>query len=447
MSFKKVGLVLIILLVYSCSSSSIKPGKTVLDAPNWVSRQPIDDSFWYGVGVADLNLDDPRQVARQRAFSEIAEQLKVNIKSTLSDEVIARNQNFSEFSKSLIETRVDASLEYVENFDSFQGGSRQYVLARLNKSKYFEKINRKKEEAASKAVNLIDKSVSEMSANSLSNVSLAIETITPYLDLFPKMNDIFEKKEEELIIIVAEKIIRNYNENIRLVFNPKSIKAMSFVSENLSVGITALNKKTGKNISNVRIIVSIDGDDNNNDFIITDRNGKAKYELSRLKSNAGNKALIFSLDYKSMMSEKALSLIKVIPKEYPLEVNVKAPKIYVDESVINLGNKVNNSSILTTIKECFEDNYSSTFVNNKRNADMLLSLKIATEERSKRLGDNYPFFVYASGTLGLTSLKTNEIILNSKFKDAKGADFSSKEVAGVKALKKLSSNMNIDICE
>ena len=261
------------------------------------------------------------------------------------------------------------------------------------------------------------------------------------------MNDIFEIKEEELIIIVAEKIIRNYNENIRLVFNPKSIKAMSFVSENLSVGITALNKITGQSISNVKIIVSIDGDDNNNDFIITDHNGKAKYELSRLKSNAGNKALIFSLDYKSMMSEKALSLIKVIPKEYPLEVNVKAPKIYVDETVINLGNKVNNSSILTTIKECFEDNYSSTFVNNKSNADILLSLKIATEERSKRLGDNYPFFVYASGTLGLTNLKTNEIILNSKFKDAKGADFSSKEVAGVKALKKISSNMNIDICE
>lgn len=447
MSFNRIGLVLILLLIFSCSSnSSIKPGVAVLNAPTWVSRQPIDDSFWYGVGIADLNLDDPRQVARQRAFSEIAEQLKVNIKSTLSDEVIARNQNFSEFSKSLIETRVDASLEYVENFDSYQGGNRQYVLARLNKPKYFEKINRKKEEAASKAVNLIDKSVNEMSANSLSNVSLAIETITPYLDLFPKMNDIFEKKEEELIIIVAEKIIRNYNENIRLVFTPESIKAMSFVSENLIVGITALNKKTGQNISNVRINVNIDGGDNSAP-IITDRFGKAKYKLSRLKSNAGNKALIFSLDYKSMMSEKALSLIKVIPKEYPLEVSVKAPKIYIDAKVFSLDEKVKNSSILTTLMECFEDNYSSTFVTSKKNADILLKLNVKTEERSKRLGEEYPFFIYASGTLSLTNLKTNEIILSSKFKDAKGADFTSKEVAGIKALKKLSSSMNIDICE
>ena len=33
------------------------------------------------------------------------------------------------------------------------------------------------------------------------------------------------------------------------------------------------------------------------------------------------------------------------------------------------------------------------------------------------------------------------------FKDAKGADFSSQEKAGMNALKKLSQNMNIDICQ
>ena len=41
---------------------------------------------------------------------------------------------------------------------------------------------------------------------------------------------------------------------------------------------------------------------------------------------------------------------------------------------------------------------------------------------------------------------TGEEVLNSSFKDAKGADFNSKEKAGLNALKKLSQNMNIDIC-
>ena len=82
-------------------------------------------------------------MARQRAFSEIAEQLKVNIKSSLTDVMQATNNDFEEYSKSIIETRVDASLEYVENLDSYQDKHRQYVLARLDKNRYYLKIKRK----------------------------------------------------------------------------------------------------------------------------------------------------------------------------------------------------------------------------------------------------------------------------------------------------------------
>ena len=56
----------------------------------------------------------------------------------------ASNNNFEEFSKSIIETRVDASLEYVENIDSYRDKKRQYVLARLDKNQYFDKIKRKR---------------------------------------------------------------------------------------------------------------------------------------------------------------------------------------------------------------------------------------------------------------------------------------------------------------
>ena len=72
---------------------------------------------------------------------------------------------------------------------------------------------------------------------------------------------------------------------------------------------------------------------------------------------------------------------------------------------------------------------------------------MSTEERAARLGDNYPYFVYATGLVKLKNRSTGEEILNSIIKDAKGADFSSQEKAGMNALKKLSQNMNIDICQ
>jgi hypothetical protein len=188
-------------------------------------------------------------------------------------------------------------------------------------------------------------------------------------------------------------------------------------------------------------------DEPSDDFVLTDNNGKADYQLDRLKASAGNHALIFTLDYNTMMSEQALTVVKVVPKEYPLEISLRAPKIYFDGNVVNLDKKVNNSPIITTLKECFEDNYSSTFVASKRKADLILRLNVSTEERAARMGDNYPYFVYAAGSVKLKNRSTGEEILNSIFKDAKGADFSSKEKAGMNALKKLSQNMNIDICQ
>ena len=71
------------------------------------------------------------------------------------------------------------------------------------------------------------------------------------------MQDSFQKDKQELIIIVAEKAIRDYNENIQLRFSPSSIEAMSFISEDVVVGINAFNKETGKNVSNIRINVRL----------------------------------------------------------------------------------------------------------------------------------------------------------------------------------------------
>jgi hypothetical protein len=77
---------------------------------------------------------------------------------------------------------------------------------------------------------------------------------------------------------------------------------------------------------------------------------------------------------------------------------------------------------------------------------LLLKPKVSTVA-SARLGENFPYFIYSVGSISMKNQKTKEEILNSRFKDMKGADFSSKEKAGINALKKLSQNMNIDICD
>ena len=436
----------LLLVLFSCSS---KPKVTLETSksskPGWIYRQPSDDNYWYGIGISSLKIEDPRQAARQRAFSEIAEQLQVNINSNLTDVMQATDNDFSEYSKSLIETRVDASLEYVENIDSYQDETKQYVLARLDKVKYFDKINQTKKEAISKARNLINNSTKDMSANSLSNISLAIETVSPFLDLFPTMLDPVSQDKEELVTVIAERLIREYNDNIVLQFTPSSLESMSFVSDDTKIKIVSLNKKTGKSISNIRINTSFN-DQQIGNVMLTDDDGKVNYFLERLKAKAGAHSIIFSLDYESMMSKQALSMVKVVPKQYPLEIKINAPKIYINSSILNLDKKVTNSSILSSLRECIESKYSSTFVRSKEKADLILKLNIYTEGRAARLGKNYPYFIYALGSIQFVDRITGEQVFTSTFEDSKGSDFTSQEKAGLNALKKLSKNLNIDIC-
>ena len=441
---KKSSLILLSFFYLGCSSSLTN--KSSGSIPDWISRQPKDNSFWYGIGVSNLDSDDPRQIARQRAFSEIAEQLKVDIQSSLTDVMQASNNNFEEFSKSIIETRVDASLEYVENIDSYRDKKRQYVLARLDKNQYFDKIKRKKDEAKQKAEGLINKSIHQMTSNSLSNISLAMESIQPYVDLFPKIDDPYTNGKRENVMVITEKMIRKYNDDLELSFTPSKLSAKAFVDNGKKVTIVAKSKSKSVNVASLRLSIRLN-DNLTNDFIILDRNGKAEYQLHKLEAPSGNHSLIFSLDYQSMMSKKALELVSVIPREYSLDISLEAPKIYFDGNVSNLGKKVKNSPIYSSLKECLEDNYSSVFVTSKSKADILLNLEVITEERAARLGENFPYFVYSVGSISMKNQKTKEEILNSRFKDMKGADFSSKEKAGFNALKKLSQNMNIDICD
>ena len=441
---KNTSFFIFCLFLVSCG---LKPGLNDIEnnKPNWISRQPSDDSFWYGVGISNVNIDNPRQVARQRAFSEIAEQLKVNIKSSLTDVMQATNNDFEEYSKSIIETRVDASLEYVENLDSYQDKHRQYVLARLDKNRYYLKIKRKKEEAISKAEHLLTQSFVDMSSSSLSNISLAIETINPFIDLFPMLSDPYSNGKKVNAIIVAEKMIRKYNEDLELQFSPTSIDAMALINDNKKIVINLKSNNRNTKVSNLRINVRLN-DKKSDEFFITDKNGRAEYQLKQLNIPSGNHVFIFTLDYENMMSQKAQQIVQVIPKEYSLDVKLKSPKIYFDGNVSNLGEQINNSSVFSALKECLEDNYSSTFIDSKIESDIMLKVVVSTEQRSKRLGDNYPFFVYATGSISVINNKTSEEVLNSVFKDSKGADFNSIEKAGLNALKKLSQNMNVDIC-
>ena len=68
----RINIILGLILLASCGP---KPGIE----PDWVSNQPRDELYWYGIGIVNQAESNPRQAARDRALDEIAMQIRVQV--------------------------------------------------------------------------------------------------------------------------------------------------------------------------------------------------------------------------------------------------------------------------------------------------------------------------------------------------------------------------------
>ena len=390
--------------------------------------------------------DDPRQAARQRAQSEIAEQLKVSIRSQMTDVMQATNMEYNEYSRSIIETRVETSLDYVEVSDSYQDPQSQYVLAKLDKQQYFDNLERGKKEAETVSSNLVLKSMGGVSANAFINLALALETVSPFIDLYPEMEFPAGSGKIESISSIVAGILRDYNDRIQIRFDPSSLQTIPLINDDKRITVTVIDKDTGQTLASIWLRVKF-SDEPDHDLILTKDDGSTIYQLKKIMFAAGSYSLSFSVDYESILSKRSRSLLKMVPKQFPVTVVLAAPKIMFAETITNLGDQAPDSPIVGSIKRCFEDNYSATFVDNKADADMLLDLHVSTLEHTERISDIYPYFVHASGSLSLVNAATGQEILNATIAEEKGADFNSIEKAGINALKKLAHELDLDLCK
>jgi len=399
------------------------------------------------VGTADINTgDDPHLAARQRALSEIAEQLQVNIQSELVDVVEAANTEVNEFTRSIIKTRVNASLDFVDYADSYRSSQMYYVLARLNKKSYFENLAREKRQAEEIAGDLIRSAAQELTGTTFSSLALAVETISPYLDQSPSIEYPFGSGKKQTIYRVAAKMLRNFNDRIDLRLEPAVINIKPFVNDEQRIGVKALDKKTGSAIGGISVMMSVP-DLPENELLITDKNGQTYCQLQPARSRAGSYTIIFSVDYSSMLKSEALSLIKLVPRKFPVKVTILAPRIVLTEAITNLGKQVAYDPLLGSIKGCFEQGYSAVFVEDETTADLKLTLVVATEQRRERLSEKYPYFLFATGNLSLVNVSTGEEIMNVSLGEHKGADFDSAVRAGMAAITKLEKNFALPICQ
>ena len=404
-----------------------------------IERSSIGASseFWFGNGQANIGDASYQQVARTRALNIIAEQLEVEIKSSIIDIQeqygVGLGGKGNEYNKVTIESRVNTNLENIEYFDENEKKGVYYISARLNKEKYFDKIRKQVEQASAISLNHIKTASENELMEALSHYLQALESIKPFLDQYPEVN--YQSQQKELYPLLVD-LINTSNNNINISMINEDVSIKSIVDDSKIVKIKCIDKSNGKPLAGIPIKIFWDMEDQNSS-IITNSEGIANYEIKRIWSAAKNQVIKFQINYDDLYLKTLEQILRLDPKVFETNINIEGPKIFLSATVNNLGKVIDHKDLSATIKKYFVDLSSAEFVKSRSKADLELKYYINTEERSKRLNDKYPFFVYATGSLSIIRIENNEEIYSINLPESKGADFNQNIIAGKRAIKNL----------
>ena len=404
------------LFILSCSTSS----------PSWLNSRPQDPLYWHGIGYAAFeNNKNPNYLAKEYAIQEISSQIKVNISSEMNIVVTDFNGSIDNAVTSVIKSRVDLLLPELEFVGNYKDKSGIYFYARLNKDKYQTAMARLKENAKATIVNYLKDAENEFGLQSFKIIQKAWKEIIPFTDEPIIVN--IDGNDINLYSLIKEKINKF---DKRLILNGKLEKELmkTFIDRDNSISIEVRDAKTNKLLPGVPVKISIFDTEQ---VIYSDEKGIVTKEIKPI-FNPGSFEIKFQLDKKSIWS-KVNQGLEFDPSLHSLSVNVLPANGIIISSEKNLGNLMEQNIIEPFLKKML--NARLDYVETK--PDFVIRVESDTEERSKRISDKFPYFVFGKAIITFSEISNDKEFFSTQVSNIKGGDFDSREIAGLRSYDKM----------
>ena len=425
-----------VLFVISCSSPpEIKP--------DWVINEPnTDDEYWVGIGIIEKPLpDDYREIAQQRALNEISSQISVQLTSTITSVVQELNYDVDEYFSSIIETRLNQNINYVEYVDNYESKTDYKAYARLSKTKYFADLARKRGKAVSTSLEFIAKS-EPFNVNSFNYLSSALLEIWPFLDqdLDVKSPDGNQKRVNLASYIKIQ--LFDYIDRIQFIpeTDPYILKILS--EDGSFYKANCIDKKTSKALANIPVLYQVNDKEKLSPGI---SNTDGVLSLNPFLDGKISKPTHIShaIDLSKLVDQNLISILAPMVRNTIVALEIKGPDFAMRSDEKNLGKKLDPPFISSAIKEYFVVNLSGKFTT-ENNADYIISLAVNTVPRSEEQ-DQYGFYyVYANAELSIISSVDNKQLYSKSITQVKGTHPDLK-LAGNKALQKLLKEIKLEL--
>ena len=443
MFFSKHNLFYIFLIfIFSCSPKQVDapaPQPKVI-RPVWLDGLPEDSLFIYGISKLEknsqLNLD---RIAFNQIISLIKEDFIQNRKK-ISDSL---KVDFSVYDSITWEKRVNELPDFFRKEERFIGDYNNYVMIKFDKNQFISSYNKELRSAIYQCEKTLDDIDDNISKENFKKISQSFEEVIFFVGFGGTKSD-YKKVSQIKNRIKAW--IDNINDRLQLSFESDFLKTMPLINEGKRVRVNVKDLKSNQPIKGLWLEAFL-ADYDQNDLLITKKDGSLEYQARTLKSNLNGYEITFKISYSSMLSEELVTFFGLKQNDLKLSVISKNPKIYFENIINNIDNKLKDSDVVDAIKGCFEDKYFGEFINEVSNSNLLLLFDITATENFDKISKIYPNFVHSSGSIIIKDTYSNKKIFSKKISEEMGSDFESIEKAGINSLKNLAKEVMLKICE
>ena len=425
LKFKKYYAVILFiyaLLQFTCSNNP----------PIWVEKRPDEISFWHGIGFASKEIDNPKEIARERAIYEISSQIKISISSELDIVVNDFNGSVESAISSITKSRVQLLLPKLELIDVYETKDGTYFYVRLNKEKYKTEMRRLRQNAIATAINYIEQADKVFTIESLIWVQKAFNEIRAFNDEPIEIS--YNEEKFNLYSLIKEKS-STYKKRILIEASMNKKSLVTLLDQDNTLILNVMDKVTKESLDAVPIKLIAD---NLEYSLISNPDGIVYHIIPTfLKPRFYN--AYFEVDTDRLLStlKKNNKVLFDAPLKSSFSIEILKVKAMIYSSEKNLNKPLENVIIKPMVESSM--NTHVNFVD--ENPEIKIYIEANTETKSVRNDNSFPYFVYGTATVVFENVFSGERFFNSNITNVKGADFNSQVIAGIRSYEKLSKKL------
>lgn len=418
-----------------------------LDAqvPQWVTKRPIDDAKYIGIGVAPVSDPDHRNIAVTNAMLDIAAQISVNVESNSFMQTLDVDGRSKELFEEKVNSSVAANVTGHELKGTYQSKTHYYVYYELDKKKYEKFVEDQKKKGVELGLDYYSKGraaeASHSYLNALKLYAQGLEAIEPYLYLDLKAK--YQGKRIDLPSELYNACIGVFS-GFELVSNVTEVAVEAFKScpDALAVCLS----KAGEVVPNVSMTASFTtGEGVLTADTKTDATGTAVFYVTNVTSKAAIQTVEVKIDD---------SFIAGIPESYKALIDTSAlPKATFTLVLVSPDYTAYYDVLRNDIDAC-DKQIRSILVNNNfdltadNGADFYVSLSTVYEEGGKVSGELYDMKeCFTSLNLKIYDNKTRVEILNYNLPQIRVLVPENNSIQQAKAMcaRELSKRFNVQL--